>query len=166
MAFWSGFTIDCMAIGGFFAVLLYQKNLLLKLFLNNWIFTFSLMAIVALWLKVIFIPYINPIIYSGLYGVIILNLAANKQIYINLEFPVFNYLGNISYGLYMLHPIGIVLALKIALSLNFSSNLAIYPIAIIFTIILASISYRWYESYFLTFKSKFAVVKSGSQELL
>jgi peptidoglycan/LPS O-acetylase OafA/YrhL len=39
----------------------------------------------------------------------------------------------------------------------------IYPLAIIFTITLASLSYYWYESYFMKLKSRFAIVKSGSE---
>jgi peptidoglycan/LPS O-acetylase OafA/YrhL len=163
-AFWGGFTIDCMAIGGFFAVLLYNKERFLKLFLNNWVFYFSIVLAMSFLIKGIHIPYIHSIVYSVLYAIIILNFAANKQQRINLENPILNYLGNISYGLYMLHPIGIVLAIKLAMYLNYTNNWFIYPLTILITIALAAISYRWYESYFLSFKSRFAIVKSGSEE--
>ena len=108
-------------------------------------------------------PFINSIVYSGLYGIILLNFAANRSIKISLENKVLNYLGNISYGLYMLHPIGITLAIKLSMKLNIGNNFVIYPLAIIFTITLASLSYYWYESYFMKLKSRFAIVKSGSE---
>lgn len=164
LAFWGGFTIDCMAIGGFFAVMLYNNERFLKLFLNNWIFYFSIAMAITFLIKGTYIPYIHSIVYSGLYAIIILNFAANRQQRINLENPIFNYLGNISYGMYMLHPIGIVIALKTAMYSNYTNNWLIYPMAIFITIALAAISYRWYESYFLKFKSRFAIVKSGSEE--
>lgn len=37
-AFWSSFNIDCMAIGGIYAILLFQKSKILKLLQNNIVF--------------------------------------------------------------------------------------------------------------------------------
>lgn len=163
-AFWNGFTIDCMAIGGFFAVLLYKKSRILALILNNWIFYSSIILILASWSISLYIPYLHSIYYSTLYALIILNFAANTKQHLNLENRYFNYLGNISYSIYMLHPIGITIAIQAALFLNLITNWVVYPIAILSTILLSGLSYRWYESYFLKYKAKFAIVKSGSEE--
>jgi peptidoglycan/LPS O-acetylase OafA/YrhL len=162
-AFWSGFTIDCMAVGGFFAVILFQKHALLKCFLNNSIFYLSLFVVIICYSRGVHFPHFNSIVYSGLYGIILLNFAANKSIYISFENKVFNYLGNISYGLYMLHPIGITLAIRLSMKINIVNNLIIYPFSLLFTIVLSSLSYHFFESYFLKFKSGFAIVKSGSE---
>ncbi len=161
-AFWGGFTIDCMAIGGFFAVLLFQKQVLLKWFLNNTVFYLSLVAVVTAWALGIYIPYFNAIFYAGLYGIILLNFAAGENIRINLENSVFNYLGNISYGLYMLHPIAITLAIRFAMHYGLVSNWIIYPLTLLLTVGLSALSYHYYERYFLRFKSRFAVVESGA----
>ena len=161
-AFLNGFTIDCMAVGAFFAVLLFNRSVMLKLFLNQWVFYFCILVVLCSWAKGISYPYINSVVYSGLYAIIILNFAANKSHHINLENPVLNYLGNISYGLYMLHPIAIVIAIKTAIFVGCPNNILIYPLSLLLAILLSAASYRWYEAYFLKYKSHFALVKSGS----
>lgn len=162
--FINGFTIDCMAIGGFFAVLLFYNKRFLSVFLNTYVFYISIIVCIFLLLNAIYIPYVNSLIYSGLYGIIILNFGSNKSQKINMENSVFNYLGNISYGLYMLHPIGIIVSIKILIYTNFCCNWVIYPLSIIFTVFFATISYKGFESYFLKLKSKFAIIKSGNEK--
>src|SRR5262249_15630873 len=48
--------------------------------------------------------------YSLLFGVVILNAATNPNPLIRFENRVADYLGRISYGLYMYHPLAIALA--------------------------------------------------------
>jgi peptidoglycan/LPS O-acetylase OafA/YrhL len=160
-AFWSSFNIDCMAIGGIYAILLFQKSKILKLLQNNIVFYLTLILVVFLMLKGVYIPYIQYEFYSVLFGIIILNFATNEKIQISLENRVLNYLGNISYGLYMYHPIGIVLALAITSSINFITNWLLYPLSFALTIIIAGLSYKYYETFFLKFKTKFSNIISG-----
>jgi len=162
-AFWSSFNIDCMAIGGIYAILLFQKNIFLKLIQNNTIFYLTIILVTFLMIKGIHIPYIHYEFYSVLFGIIILNFASNDRIKISLENRLLNYLGNISYGLYMYHPVGIVLALAISASIGFTTNWLIYPLSFILTIILAGLSYKYFESFFLKFKDKFSIVLSGNR---
>ena len=112
-------------------------------------------------LKGVYVPYFHYEFYSVLFGIIILNFATNDTIKISLENNTLNYLGNISYGLYMYHPIGIVLALYICKSNNALTNWIIYPCSIVLTILLAGLSYKYFESFFLKFKDKFSNVISG-----
>lgn len=162
-AFWSSFNIDCMAIGGIFAILLFQKNKFLKLIQNNTVFYLTITLVIFLMLKGIHIPYIHYEFYSVLFGIIILNFASNDKIKISLENRLFNYLGNISYGLYMYHPIGIVLAIAISISIGLTTNWLIYPLSFTLTIIIAGLSYKYFESFFLKFKDKFSIVLSGNR---
>jgi len=159
--FWSTFNIDCMAIGGGYAVILFQKNKLLKILQNNILFYATIIFTIVLMIKGVFIPYFHYEFYSVLFGIIILNFASNNTIKLSLENKVLNYLGNISYGLYMYHPIGIVLALYICRYTNLITNWFIYPLTFVFTIILAGLSYKYFEAYFLKFKNKFSNVLSG-----
>ena len=159
--FWSKFPIQCMAIGGIFAILLFQKNKFIKFFQNNFLFYSSIVFVLFLMLSPIYIPFYIEF-YSVLFGIIILNFSSNKQIKISLENKVLNYLGNISYGLYMYHSIAIVLAIVICNSAGITSNWILYPLSFIFTIIFAGLSYKYFESFFLKFKNKFSVVLSGS----
>jgi peptidoglycan/LPS O-acetylase OafA/YrhL len=161
-AFWSSFNIDCMAIGGIYAILLFQKNKFLKLIQNNTVFYLTITLVTFLMLKGIYIPYIHYEFYSVLFGIIILNFASNNNIKISLENRVLNYLGNISYGLYMYHPIGIVLALAISISIGITTNWLIYPLSFTFTIIIAGLSYKYFEAFFQKFKSKFSNIISGN----
>ena len=160
-AFLSTFNIDCMAIGGIFAILLFQKNKILNFVLNNYFFYSILLFVIALLLSGVTLPNFNAEFYALLFGVIILNFAANDKIKLSLENRVLNYLGNISYGLYMYHPIGIVLALVICMKLNFISNWLAYPLSFIFTIGLAGLSYNYFEAFFLKYKTKFSNIVSG-----
>lgn len=160
-AFWSSFNIDCMAIGGIYAILLFQKSKILKLLQNNIVFYLTLILVVFLMLKGVYIPYVQYEFYSVLFGIIILNFATNEKIQISLENRVLNYLGNISYGLYMYHPIAIVLALAITSSINFITNWLLYPLSFALTIIIAGLSYKYYETFFLKFKTKFSNIISG-----
>ncbi|SDJ93542.1 acyltransferase family protein [Flavobacterium noncentrifugens] len=161
-AFWLGFNIDCMAIGGLFAVLLFQKHRLLNFFINKYLFYFSCIFIIVMLANGVEIPHIHYEFYALFFGIIILNFAANDQIKISFENRVFNYLGNISYGLYMYHPIAITLA--IVTVKHFGSSLwMIYPLTVLLTILIAGLSYKYYETYFLKFKNKFTDIASGSK---
>lgn len=77
----------------------------------------------------------------------------------------FSSLGKVSYGLYMLHPIGILI-IDIAfrlLKINTSSSFIIVIMGIIslpISILIARLSYKWVERPFLKLKDKFAVVKT------
>ena len=163
---WACFNFDCMSIGGIFAVLLFQKNKFLILLKNNFFFYFTLVLVIIMIVNGVFIPHINYELYSILFGIIILNFASNEIMKISLENTIFNFLGNISYGLYMFHPIGIVLALTICKSTNLISNWFIYPLSLLLTISIAWFSYNYFEKYFLKFKPKFSKVISGNETKL
>lgn len=160
--FWSTFRIDCMAIGGIYAILLFRKSPVIKILMNKFLFYSTLVLVILLLAFGVFIPFIHYDFYSVLFGIIILNFAANPAIHISLENKVFNYLGNISYGLYMYHPVGITLALVISLSINRPTNWLIYPLSTLFTIILAALSYTYFEAFFLRFKDRFSRILSGN----
>jgi peptidoglycan/LPS O-acetylase OafA/YrhL len=172
-AFWQSFNIASMAIGGFFALLLHSKSSALKYFLNNYLFYFALgFTSIMLYRGVYFphitvndlqFPYLYKEFYSVWFGIIILNFAANKDNLISLEQKPIRYLGKISYGLYMYHPIAIVLALQTSIWLGAPIDVLLYPLALALTILLAGISYKYIESYFLNFKTNYTSVISGDE---
>ena len=161
--FWSTFNIDCMAIGGIYAILLFQKSKFLTFLLNNYLFYATIILVLFMMIKGVYVKHFHYEFYSILFGIIILNFAVNDKIKISLENRVLNYLGNISYGLYMYHPIGIVLSLAIAMSINLTTNWFIYPFSFLITIMLAGLSYKYFESFFLKFKTKFSNIISGNE---
>ncbi len=170
-AFWTTFNIDSMAIGGFFAMLLHAKNPLLKFFQNKYLFYFALALTSIMLYRGVYFPvltvndlrfeFLYKEFYSLWFGIIILNFASNRDIGVSLESKPFHYLGKISYGLYMYHPIAIVISLNLLLWINQAADLLLYPLSVGITILIAGTSYRYYESFFLHFKSKYTRVASG-----
>ena len=170
-AFWPTFNIDCMAIGGFFAILLHTKSPLLKFFQNKYFFYFALVFATtliyngsrfpSLTVNNIQFPYLYKEFYSLWFGIIILNFASNREIGISLEAKPFRYLGKISYGLYMYQPIGIALAFQIALLFGQAFNWVLYLLSMAITIAISALSYKYFEAYFLKFKGKFSTLPSG-----
>ncbi len=94
-----------------------------------------------------------------LFGVIILNAATNPKNILKLENPLLNFLGRISYGLYMYHSVIIVLVL-ILIKDSFSDPL-IHIISIALTIIIAALSYKYFEYPFIKMKRPFSKIMSG-----
>jgi peptidoglycan/LPS O-acetylase OafA/YrhL len=74
-------------------------------------------------------------------------------------------LGKVSYGLYMLHPVAILItdiAFRVGKINSESSPMLILMgfISFFLSILIAKMSYRWFETPFLRLKDKFAVVKT------
>lgn len=159
--FWSLFNIDLMAIGGLLGILLHTQHKSLKLIRNNVVFYGSLLVVFYMFQQAFMIEHVYKEIYALFYGLIILNFAANPNIHFHLEAGVFKYLGKISYGLYMYHPIAIVLAVHLAKWTGLLNNAFIYPASILMAILLAGLSYKYLESFFLRRKVNYSTVRSG-----
>lgn len=103
-------------------------------------------------------------IYSILFAITIGNFALNPNVIFSLENKAFNYLGKISFGLYVYHLIAFDFTNHLFLSANI--NLPKIPLFIlggIVTVLFASLSYYYLEKPFLRLKSKrFTIIKSGS----
>ena len=69
-------------------------------------------------------------------------------------------LGKVSYGLYLLHLVGLLIAKSLLHPVSGAAQLASKAIGFILTLILAFASYRWVESPFLRMKDRFARVLS------
>jgi peptidoglycan/LPS O-acetylase OafA/YrhL len=110
----------------------------------------------------VYLPGVNQEVYSLIFTLILINLAKNPASILSLENPVFNYLGKISYGMYMYHTIAVVIGVKISHSYN-NSNFVSYPISYVLTILISMLSYEFFEKPFLRIKDKFTTVKSGSK---
>jgi peptidoglycan/LPS O-acetylase OafA/YrhL len=91
--------------------------------------------------------------------------VSRKNYLINLENKLLNFIGKISYGIYVIHPLIIFYFSKIFCkfsSVNIINYLLVYVSIIVFTILLAYVSYEFFEKRFLNFKKKFAVVPSSN----
>jgi len=160
-ALWSSFSIDCMAIGGLFAYAMFKQHKILTLLYNKYLQWMNLFALVLMLGFGVFIPLIHVEFYGVLFGILILNLSVNPKTIISLENPVFNYLGKISYGLYMYHVLCIMIVLKALLWMGTENIILQYTFSTGLTIVISGISYAWYEKYFIKKKVKFSKIVSG-----
>ena len=154
------FSISGFVLGAFGAYFSYKKKKnILKFITNGIIFRLSLI----LFLILIFssnsesfyyfgVISIENEIYCFLFIIFIINLINKNSLKLSLENRTLNYLGKISYGLYMYHPICITLILNINKFESKINLLTIYPLSILLTILVSSFSYKYIEKPFLKLK--------------
>jgi peptidoglycan/LPS O-acetylase OafA/YrhL len=168
--FLSSLKFEAMAIGGLGACLLFEK----RLFYLNIIFhkTTQTLAILALPAVILFTP---TALYKALYLllsipclIIIMNVGCNAGSLIRPGNRLFNYLGKISYGIYMYHLACIALTYhlvdyfsELPFRIPFDQNLLIYTLSVLLTILVSALSYRFIERPFIQRKEKYAIIKSG-----
>ena len=157
-----------MAIGGIGAYFLYTLNLrILRPLFSRVTQAVVLVLVIEMLLFGVEIPFINHEFYALFFIVIILNLAANPNALFSLENRVLDYLGKISYSIYMWHGVAIIVGLHAARFFNpnlndFRSNAIYYAVTFIVTLAMSAASYEWFEMQFLRFKHLFAKVQSGN----
>jgi len=173
------FRIDYLLIGSIGAVLLYNyKNGATP---GIWLIKFLLTKYVQViaWLLFaghVFTPYLlhglfaNNLVFILAVTIIVLNLCMPQTSIVRLDNRLMRYIGKVSYGIYLLHNIALVSVLymmhKYFANLDLlTTNLIIYGLTIPLAILLAGISYRYFESYFLRLKTKYStVVKEGDDK--
>ena len=155
LEFWLSFNIDCMAIGGLFSYLLFSKSKLLSFFLNKFLFCIILILVCFLLISGINFVFFQYEVYAILFGILILNLSSNKSFSRILEHNLFNFLGQISFGIYMYHPFAIILTLNIFFYFKFVNNFLLFLLSIVITLVFAGLSFFYFEKYFLLQKNKY-----------
>lgn len=156
---------DCMMIGAIGAVLYYEKNNAFTNIMQNRIL--GLVCILILFFSQLWAGYIPAPVRPQLIAVISLVciMSQLKNPVINLENRVCDFVGKISYGIYVIHPLLIFLLSRLYRNVNMQlteglSVFVIYCMVTLVTVLVAWISYRFYESPFLRLKNKFAVILS------
>ncbi|GAA4734097.1 hypothetical protein GCM10023229_10280 [Flavisolibacter ginsenosidimutans] len=162
-----GFAFHCMMIGGATAILYKNGNsLFLKLTDNKISQTVAWLFILAVLINRFHIASIlDREIISVVTAVIIIGQVNTKNRLINLEQKGFDFLGKISFGIYIYHPLVIFLTSKLLGPLAMPAlpkYLLVYLTVSGLTILIAHLSYNYFESYFLRLKERFAVVKSAA----
>ena len=157
------FNISCLAIGALLAFYMIQQHQMITILSNKAVFYIALILVLIMLWSGCSLSFIQNEIYAALFGIMILNFVNNKHFDNTLQNKIFNYLGKISYGLYMFHPIVIIICLKLCIAIKLLNSWIIYPLVFIVTIMMAAISYRFFESFFLQFKSKFSKIESGDE---
>lgn len=97
--------------------------------------------------------------------ILIINQISGYKKVINLENKIFDYLGKISFGIYVYNPLVIfilysIISEYIKLQENIYSYTCVYAIVVLINILFAHLSYHSLEKFFLKLKYKFVTVKS------
>jgi len=157
--YWITTQFECLAIGAAFTLIVTSKNrtmeLMKKILFNQWLQWLVLISTIYCIAIGFHFYYLNVAAYSCLFGCIITNLAVNPKRIINLEWKPLHYLGKISYGIYMYHLLIITISLKALMLLHLPSHVLLYPISFLLTIIIAAISYKYFETPFLKKKARY-----------
>jgi peptidoglycan/LPS O-acetylase OafA/YrhL len=160
---WRHFNVDCMAIGGLAAVVYFERRAaILRVLFNRFSQISAYLLIVALATFGFQLPLqLEVPTFGVLFAVVILNLACNPWSIVHLDNGLLDYLGKISYGLYMFHPLVIVTTLLALRGAGRYSGWAHYAATFAGTILLAAASYRFFESPFIRAKVRFSRIVSG-----
>lgn len=153
---------DTIAIGGLFACAYYYKMPILK-----WIYhpVAGWLSVIAVVLMAVFMDNNPDLLYTSLtcfiFGILILNVSTNDKFFLKLDHPWLESGGNLSYSIYMYHPLLLLIYYSFMYERLDSSvyQLTVYPVIIISTFILSWLSYRYFESPFLRLKDTFKVAR-------
>jgi peptidoglycan/LPS O-acetylase OafA/YrhL len=170
--FLNTFTIECMAIGGLGAWVLFQKKQKLLNVLFHPLTQVLVFALLIFSLSTGLAGHVKSrnLVNSVLFICLILNLAANNRSLIRLESRFFRFMGSISYGLYMFHPLCFYLGYLafhdfLYTGSGWASNGLLYLFVFVSTTALSWLSYRLLEKPFLRLKKKFSLLDSGEREM-
>ena len=145
--------IDYMALGGLL-VFAHKNQKWKPIFSSKKLFYLFLLAL----LIQLYFKNCN-LIFSFTLGMIILFFIELK-----ITNNALNFLGKISYGLYMFHPMMMYITFALASFLKIQHfivfNLFVYIIILLLTILISYLSYQYFELYFLKYKERFSTVKN------
>jgi peptidoglycan/LPS O-acetylase OafA/YrhL len=146
------FRIDSMAIGGLSALVILQYPKAKKLFVNTWTELLALATVVGFYGFNIHFGDYSDEAYSILFSLIIVNAACNSKTIIRLEKIIpLGYLGQVSYGIYMYHPITSMLSLLLFQAIwpsymaSFTSNIVFYGLVFFVSSAISILSYELVE---------------------
>jgi len=167
---------EAMAIGGLGAYLIYNYSSILSHFLFSKLSQFLLIIFVLLRIfafkllvaqSVVFnflftAPVISQLVIMIIFAWLIINISLNPKSIIRLDNTILNFLGNISYGIYMYHMLvifGVVVFFKqyLLITNSFHSSIIFYLLLTTIVIVVSYLSKRFFEDYFLRFKKRFRI---------
>ncbi len=157
----------CMLFGCIGAILYYQRN---KIFIN---LASHFLTQIICWTAILalainrfhFFSIIDNELVSLVGLCLIISQAQGKNRIINLENNIMDFLGKISYGIYIFHLLIIFYFSKLfpkIKDIGFSSYVLVYLMVVITCVAVAWLSYQYFEKRFLRLKLRYSVVPSTS----
>lgn len=154
--------LGCIAVGCLASTLIYKRESRLKEVIFSvpaqWV---VLVAIVTLSLLSFYSwrneEAVDFRIYCVLFSIVVVNGALNPRNIYRLETPVLNFLGKISYGIYMYHMMCIGIAFAIVRAIGggvVAENILLYVLSIGLTVVVSWLSFDYFESFFLKLKPR------------
>lgn len=165
---WQLLLFEQMAVGAAGAYLVFHaKERMLKYLYHP----ASIAIASALFMWLLFQEY-HFVGYTVLQGslalILILNISLNERFPLKLESPLYNYLGNLSFGMYAYHTAAIAIVISIVSSNTnwvitnpILFNFTLYVGSFALTMSFAALSFKYLEGYFLRLKKKFRMVKNA-----
>lgn len=167
---------DSMAIGGFFGILAFNNKIVIKgfsitkdIFKPKFLqFTFYILALGFLIIphnKSFLFNLYNYHILPFLFSAILINIIDLQSSIINIENKITNYIGKISYSLYLLHLIVFYFLFPVLQNWFEGCHkmiiiFGVYSISILIAIAIASLSYELIEKHFLKYKKHFTHIQT------
>ncbi|MCG9879060.1 MAG: acyltransferase, partial [Bacteroidia bacterium] len=159
--------IDVMVIGGIIAFYYSEKTFQFKLSNAEKIMLFGVL-LSSLFIEQYsnwgnqFMAGFKKYFYMGTIGLLMLDYNFNPTIKFRLSnFSIINYLGKVSYGIYMYHNVlTVIIIKKVMYNINSSSALLYFTLMIVSSIVVPIISYELFEKHFLRIGSRFRVRRS------
>lgn len=166
---------ESMAIGGLTAFVIYHRkkelesNVLFSIPAQIAILTFIILRLGAhqaltessVVFDILFnTPVVSDVLLTCSFAWLIVNVSINKRSLVNLDHKVFNFLGDISYGIYMYHMLvvfGIILILKnyLASMSDVTATVFFYVALTAIVLLVSYLSKKFFEDFFLSLKGKF-----------
>lgn len=153
-----------MLIGVVGAILYYNQN---KIFLT--VATHKITQLLA-WTSIFLITLnkfyifsaVNDEVVSVVALILIMGQITKRNYLINLENKVCDFVGKISYGMYIIHPLLIFFMAKLLGNLEdtITNYILVYTLVIAATMLLAYVSYEYYEKWFLKLKKKYESIQT------
>jgi peptidoglycan/LPS O-acetylase OafA/YrhL len=149
---------DCIALGGLFACIYYYRLPVLKWLQHP---LAGILTVISFVVMAVFVAPTDELLYTILgsivFGMLILNVGTTERFLPMLNHPTLEALGNLSYGMYMYHPLILLLGFHLLYSRldTATYQLVIYPAIIGATVFVSWVSYRYIESPFLRLRDKY-----------
>ena len=163
-------SFDTMFIGVIAGILYYNKNQKFLKYTTNRVLQLVSWACVVLMAtnKFPIASTVDQDVVAVIAVCLIMGQVTRKNNFINLENKACDFVGKISYGIYVIHPILLFYFVKIIGKLSTNSVFAyigIYLLIISTTIAIAYLSYEYMEKKFLRLKEKYSTIVSVDANL-